>query len=91
MLPVVTSFAARKRQLGYRRVRPVDDAIFSQPMTAHEFHYATIVSEQVGPAGCSRLFAAEDALGEPLGELGLRQGRVAGSYIHLIDVADEAA
>lgn len=91
MLPVVTSFATRRRQLGYRRVKPVDGSLFSEPMTAHEFHYATIVSEDLADGGCVRLFQACDALGEPLGEVGLRRGRVAGSYIHLIDVAGEAA
>ena len=32
-----------------------------------------------------RLFQAEDALGTPVGEVGLRVGRVSGSFIHLID------
>lgn len=90
LLPVVTSFETRKRQLGYRRIRPVDEMIFTQAMTAHEFHYATIVSESL-TTGSQRLFVAEDALGEPLGELGLRSGHVAGSYMHLIDVQGEAA
>ncbi|MHA7971014.1 cobyrinate a,c-diamide synthase [Rhizobium sp. CAU 1783] len=85
LLPVVTSYAARKRHLGYRRLRPVDDSFFSMPLTAHEFHYASIVSE--GKA--DRLFRAEDALGLSLGEVGLRRGTVAGSYMHLIDVRGE--
>lgn len=82
LLPLTTSYATRKRHLGYRRVRPIDDVLFKAPMAAHEYHYATIVSE--GPA--DRLFVVEDALGEPLGELGLRRGQVAGSFIHLIDI-----
>ena len=91
LLPVVTSFANRKRQLGYRRVRPVDASLFQHSMTAHEFHYATIVSEAPVSSDCQRLFSAEDALGQSLGDVGLRRGKVGGSYMHLIDVAAEAA
>lgn len=83
-LPLVTSFARRKRQLGYRRVRPLAGAFFTTEMTAHEFHYATIISEGEG----DRLFAAEDALGTSLGEVGLRRGSVAGSFMHLIDICE---
>jgi cobyrinic acid a,c-diamide synthase len=87
LLPLVTSYAARKRHLGYRRITPVDASFFSAPMTAHEFHYASIVSE----GAADRLFAAEDALGASLGDVGLRRGNVAGSFMHLIDVRDGAA
>ena len=87
LLPLTTSYATRKRHLGYRRVRPIDDVLFKARMAAHEYHYATIVSE--GPA--DRLFVVEDALGEPLGELGLRRGQVAGSFIHLIDIMGGSA
>ncbi|MDO9418680.1 cobyrinate a,c-diamide synthase [Pararhizobium sp.] len=83
LLPLTTSFAARKRHLGYRRITPVDGTVFGAPMTAHEFHYASIVSE----GDADRLFAAEDATGTALGAAGLRRGRVAGSFMHLIDLA----
>ena len=56
-------------------------------MTAHEFHYSTIASE--GEA--DRLFEARDALGTDLGMAGQQRGNVAGSYMHLIDLAPEAA
>lgn len=87
LLPVVTSYKERKRHLGYRRVTPVEKAFFDRPMTAHEFHYSSPVSE--GEA--ERLFRAEDALGNDLGPAGLRRGHVAGSYMHLIDLAGEGA
>jgi cobyrinic acid a,c-diamide synthase len=38
-----------------------------------------------------RLFAVTDAMGEDLGQAGLRRGNVSGSYMHLIDLAPEAA
>ena len=87
LLPLATSFAKRQRHLGYRKVVPVSDAFFTRAMTAHEFHYATIVSE----GDAERLFRASDALGADLGEFGLRRGLVAGSFIHLIDIAGNAA
>ncbi|PPJ46514.1 cobyrinate a,c-diamide synthase [Rhizobium sp. KAs_5_22] len=87
LLPLVTSYATRKRHLGYRRIAPVDAAFFSTPMTAHEFHYASIVSE----GAADRLFSAEDALGTSLGDVGLRRDNVAGSFMHLIDIRQGAA
>lgn len=87
LLPLVTSYATRKRHLGYRRITPLDATFFASPMTAHEFHYASIVSE----GAADRLFSAEDALGTSLGDVGLRRGNVAGSFMHLIDIRDGAA
>jgi len=87
LLPLVTSCVTRKRHLGYRRITPLDATFFASPMTAHEFHYASIVSE----GAADRLFAAEDALGASLGEVGLRRGNVAGSFMHLIDIREGAA
>ncbi|OHV77892.1 cobyrinate a,c-diamide synthase [Ensifer sp. LCM 4579] len=81
LLPLVTSFAERKRHLGYRRLHPVDTTFFDCPMTAHEFHYATIVSEGTAEP----LFSVTDAAGEDLGKAGLRRNNVAGSFMHLID------
>ena len=87
LLPVVTSYEKRQRHLGYRRVVPLANSFFEKPMTAHEFHYSTIVSE--GEA--DRLFAVRDALDTDLGTAGLQRGNIAGSYMHLIDLAGEAA
>ncbi|MEE8279244.1 MAG: cobyrinic acid a,c-diamide synthase, partial [Alphaproteobacteria bacterium] len=88
LLPLETSFAERKLHLGYRKVSLVGDAA---PLggkdirfRGHEFHYATIVTE--GPG--ERLFAACDAQDGPLGPAGLRERRVMGSFIHLIDRAE---
>ena len=87
LLPVVTSYEKRQRHLGYRRLTPFAGSFFEKPMTAHEFHYSTIVSE--GEA--DRLFAVRDALGADLGPAGLQRANVAGSYMHLIDLAGDAA
>ena len=84
LLPLVTSFENRKLHLGYRLATPLSPLPFAPSktvLTAHEFHYSTIVRE--GKA--DRLFKVEDARGEDLGSSGLRIGSVAGSYMHLID------
>jgi cobyrinic acid a,c-diamide synthase len=83
LLPVETSFAKRKMHLGYRRLEPLTVWPFQAPLTGHEFHYASIVRE----GDAARLFRVRDALGEDLGEAGLRVGSVCGSYMHIIDLA----
>ena len=51
----------------------------------HEFHYSAVLAEG-GDAGPGRpLFQAADAEGRDLGPVGLADGRVAGSFLHLID------
>ncbi|QLF70603.1 cobyrinate a,c-diamide synthase [Peteryoungia desertarenae] len=87
LLPLVTSFAQRKRHLGYRRLRPLANDLFEGGLTGHEFHYSTVVSE----GDSDRLFGATDALGEDLGAVGLRRGKISGSYMHVIDLAEVAA
>lgn len=87
LLPVVTTYEDRKRHLGYRRVKPVNSSFFELPMTAHEFHYSAVVSE----GDADRLFQVTDALNNDLGRAGLQRGQVAGSYMHLIDLAGDAA
>ncbi|HWU64612.1 MAG TPA: cobyrinate a,c-diamide synthase [Ensifer sp.] len=82
LLPVTTSFEKRQRHLGLRLARPVDDSVFHAPMRAHEFHYSSVV--QSGKA--EALFRVEDALGADLGLMGMKRGRIAGSYLHLIDM-----
>jgi len=81
LLPVATSFAERRLHLGYRRLTPLAGGPWQVPLTAHEFHYASIVSEGQG----ERLFEAFDASGAPLGRIGLLRGRVMGSFAHVID------
>lgn len=80
LLPAVTSLATRKLSLGYRQLTPLPGAPWTRPLRGHEFHYSTLVRE--GEA--SRLFAARDAAGEALPSMGLRRGRVMGSYAHVI-------
>lgn len=82
-LPVETSFAVRRRQLGYRRLRGVAGSPFPGRYTAHEFHYTTMTRQGAESA----MFFAEDALGADLGPAGLFDGKVGGSYMHLIDLA----
>ncbi|MBB3999651.1 cobyrinate a,c-diamide synthase [Aureimonas pseudogalii] len=81
LLPLATSFRLRRRHLGYRRLSPLEASPWAHPLTAHEFHYATVLRE--GEA--DRLFAARDALGADLGAMGLARGRVAGSFLHVVD------
>jgi cobyrinic acid a,c-diamide synthase len=87
LLPVTTSFAEPKRQLGYRCITALADTPLGargSRFRGHEFHYST----QVGTdSNAEPLFAATDALGTDLGTAGCRQGSVFGSYLHLIDRA----
>ena len=87
LLPLETSFAARRLHLGYRRLEPLGDLPWTMPLTGHEFHYATIAREGQGEQGAEPLFAARDALGDGLGSAGLRAGNVMGSFCHVIDRA----
>ena len=80
LLPVATSFASRRLHLGYRRLTPLTPGPWGSELAAHEFHYSTLVSE--GTA--DRLFAARDPSGAELAPMGLRLGRVMGSYAHVI-------
>ena len=80
MLPVSTSFAQRKLHLGYRSLTPLPGSPWTTALNGHEFHYSTLVSE----GAADRLFDAEDSMGEKLAPMGLRRGKVMGSYAHVI-------
>jgi cobyrinic acid a,c-diamide synthase len=80
LLPVVTSFENRRLHLGYRQLRPLAGAPWQGPLRGHEFHYSTVVREGHGEP----LFAAADAAGNSLPDMGLRIDTVMGSYAHLI-------
>ncbi|MDJ0629145.1 MAG: cobyrinate a,c-diamide synthase [Rhodobacter sp.] len=82
LLPLETSFAAGKLHLGYRRLTPLGGP-FTGPLNGHEFHYATTIR-----AGGAPLFEASDAEGRVVPPMGLRQGRVSGSFAHIIDRAE---
>ena len=79
LLDVETSFANKKRHLGYRKFTPVEPFFWDGPFLGHEFHYTNVVSASGTP-----LFTAHDANEQPLGMAGLRKGSVAGSYLHII-------
>jgi cobyrinic acid a,c-diamide synthase len=84
LLPLETSFAERRRQLGYRRARllaagPLGGA--DARFRGHEYHYATILEEGEG----TPLFALGDADGDDLGAAGRVAGRVMGSFLHVVD------
>lgn len=85
-LPLVTSFGQRRRRLGYRRLTPRAGFVWQEALTAHEFHYSSVVSEGAG----ERLFDVGDAVGTSLDAAGLRRGPVAGSFMHVIDLAGDA-
>jgi cobyrinic acid a,c-diamide synthase len=87
LLPLVTSFAERRLHLGYRRgVLSANGPLGSagSRLRGHEFHYATVIEEGSGQS----LLTAADAAGKTLGTMGLIEGRVAGSFLHVIDRED---
>jgi cobyrinic acid a,c-diamide synthase len=83
-LPLVTSFAEPKRHLGYRRLTPTPGFFWDMELSAHEFHYASVVSE--GEAD-ERLFAARDALGADLRACRIAP-RQCGGILHACDRPD---
>lgn len=87
LLPLATSFAERRLHLGYRKITLLQNGPLGTAgmrFRGHEFHYATTLSAR-GDA----LFAAADSCGVDLGQTGLRRGSVAGSFMHLIDRAED--
>ncbi len=84
LLPLESSFAERRLHLGYRQATIVRDGplgVAGAAYRGHEFHYATIVDEGPGEP----LFDCKDARGVSVGASGRSRGRVAGSFLHLID------
>jgi cobyrinic acid a,c-diamide synthase len=77
LLGLTTSFATRKLHLGYRHLR---NSTTGTRHTAHEFHYATTLDAQGTP-----LFDVTDAEGTALAPMGLIEGRVSGSFAHIIE------
>jgi cobyrinic acid a,c-diamide synthase len=83
LLPVATSFSKAQLHLGYRRAWLVAGGPLGTSGAAyagHEFHYASVEHE----AGDAALFRAQDARGNDLSAMGRRNGRVMGSFLHLI-------
>ncbi len=86
LLPLETSFAARRMTLGYRRIALAADGPLGPAGVAfrgHEFHFAQVVGGEAGQP----LFRVRDANGADRGEAGLRVETVMGSFLHLIDRA----
>ena len=82
LLPLETSFAARQLHLGYRQLTS-QAGPFPKLLRGHEFHYATVTRESSGDT----LFDATTANGTSLPPMGLRRGKVMGSFAHIISVA----
>lgn len=81
LLGLETGFDKPRLHLGYRRLEGLGDGFFGgKQFTGHEFHYTRAIREKGAP-----LFAAKDALGNELGKTGLQEGKIMGSYMHLID------
>ncbi|MEO0036497.1 MAG: hypothetical protein RLZZ501_2520 [Pseudomonadota bacterium] len=85
LLGLETSFARPRLHLGYRQAATLTAGPLGPAGAAfrgHEFHYARVLSEDGPP-----LFTIRGADGGDLGTCGLSDGRVAGSFVHLIDQA----
>ncbi|PXW55662.1 hydrogenobyrinic acid a,c-diamide synthase (glutamine-hydrolysing) /cobyrinate a,c-diamide synthase [Chelatococcus asaccharovorans] len=85
LLPLVTSFAKRKLNLGYRIATftaPTPFAPAGAVARGHEFHYASILS----PPAPAPLAEVGDAYGNRLAPAGHRVGHVSGSFFHIIEV-----
>ena len=80
LLPVTTRIDRPKRVLGYRRLAQAGHLPWPERLSGHEFHYSAARPTRLAP-----LFAATDALGEPQPPMGAVDGRVMGSYAHVID------
>ena len=78
LLNLETSFVNKKLHLGYRKIY-AEDGFFTGSYSAHEFHYATTLTANGPP-----LFAAEDADGVFLDNMGLHIGQTCGSFAHII-------
>ncbi|HEX4297393.1 MAG TPA: cobyrinate a,c-diamide synthase [Devosia sp.] len=82
LLPLRSSIHEPRRTLGYRHLTHRALGSWPADLLGHEFHYSS------GPVSRGTpLFTATDALGEPLPPMGMVDGRVMGSYAHVIDVA----
>jgi cobyrinic acid a,c-diamide synthase len=79
LLRLETSFANPMRTLGYRQIEIVG-GVLKGHYRGHEFHYTTALAERGEPFATIR-----DAAGEDLGTVGLREGGVFGSYVHIIE------
>ncbi|MEM7565746.1 MAG: cobyrinate a,c-diamide synthase [Pseudomonadota bacterium] len=83
LLGLETSFAERKRHLGYRLAEMAPGAAWlgGRTVRAHEYHYTSVLTER----GDALLRVVGDGSGLGASHAaGLRQGSVFGSFLHLI-------
>ncbi len=83
LLSHTTSFAARKRHLGYREARVLADGPLGRAGTVvrgHEFRYASVSD----PGTDAPLVDLRDGIGNDLGQAGGRRANVTGSFFHAI-------
>jgi cobyrinic acid a,c-diamide synthase len=81
LLPLDSHIDRPRRVLGYRRLVHQSPLPWANRLMGHEFHYSS-----AAPANLPPLFTAVDALGEARRPMGAVDGRVMGSYAHVIDV-----
>ena len=87
LLPVRTSFAEPRLHLGYREMVLAEGSPLGHircGFRGHEFHFA----EELERGGTPLFAEVRDVRGRPLGPAGVREGRVAGSFLHLVDRTD---
>ncbi len=85
LLPVSTSYRARRLHLGYRVATLIADGVLGQAggrLVGHEFHYASEITPP--PSRDEALAEVTDAEGMAQGLAGHRRGHVTGSFFHLI-------
>ncbi len=85
LLPLETSFAQPRRQLGYRHAKVATACPLGgvgTPFRGHAFHFSTVLTEE-GPS----LFETSDAAERENHRAGLCLGTVMGSFVHLVDRA----
>ena len=83
LLPHQSRIDRPNRTLGYRLLRHQGPLPFARALSGHEFHYSTAS----GPTA-PQLFVAADATGKRLGPMGSVNGKVCGSYAHVIDTSE---
>ena len=88
LLPLETSFEKRRLHLGYRKAVNLQDSPLGKVGShwrGHEFHYASILKE----GAAAPLFEMTDARNGSKQRAGLMLNSVAGSFLHLIDRAQD--
>ena len=86
VLGLVTSYAKRKFNLGYRLAEtnsPIEIFSVNKKLRGHEFHYSSIIEQPDEP-----LFSVKDAEGNAVSETGSVRGKVSGTFFHMIAEAD---